>query len=390
MSVRIARTLAASAVIAGAVAAVIGGTASAATLQVDSRGTGASLSDPVITEIPGASLEKNPYKAEIFPLPGQKTPYNQSVGGGVASGVRLAIVKSDAGDTVYVTGYSQGARVAGDVGAELDSLGVSKNRKVIVITKSDPRQPGGVEDVYAPYTHLLPYEGYPFIQFQGVRAEEGNVQTTRYCKFYDGVCNTVDFFDNPGAAIASLLGYATGQHNYSDIASLPTSTVVRDGGYTVQVVVDDGNPVVKIANTVSQVLTGDKISDSQEELIEALTPIGQPGSGENVTPDPVRIASAAGTVAEEAYEEYAPEVAGYVVDAAVTGNTGNPVVGNLAGEIAEQVAEPIVNATAPLVGDVVARELEPVVSQGLAALQQVGTDIRALSPLPGLPLPAGH
>ena len=327
------------------------GFASAETVTVHSRGTGQEMPKRVITETENGTRIENPYKAEIFPLPGQITPYNHSVEGGDRLGADLALRYSHPGDTIEFDGYSQGGIVAGDNAERLYLLGVSKDRAIVVRTESDGRLRGtGITVVFKRFTDMLPGKGYPFVQFDGERQTQGQIQSYNECKLYDIICGAENPFINPGGFVAGALGYGVyGHHGYVDAAKYPSRVVTYDGGYTVVTVIDAGNPLIKLGDQVSTVVTGKPLSDAQEDLVGALSPATTPGSRQQVAPDPVAVSEAAGEVASEAYVEYAPQVVNTAVDAGVTQVTGNAVVGDIAGDVAEQVATPIVKETAPIV-----------------------------------------
>lgn len=348
MSFRIIRTAAASAVIAGAVASILVGTASAETVTVHARGTGQQMPSQSVVQTPDGVVVENNYPAEIAPLPGHTHPYNGSLNDGDRKGFWIARKYAKPGDAVICDGYSLGGEVAGDTCDELSREGAPY--ELTTETNSDPRLRGtGVAVVMKQYTDMLPFDGYPLVHFRGERSSVGKVQYHGTCAMYDLICNAADPAINPLGFAAGFVGYLTGQHDYSNVDKYPTRVLTYDGGYTVITEVDKGNPLVKIGDQVSQVVNGEPLTTPQADLIEALSPAPTPGSREQVAPDVAQAAPTVGDVAAEAYKEYTPKVVNAVVDAGVTQATGNPVLGDAAGTVAEQVAEPIVAQTAPIV-----------------------------------------
>lgn len=353
MSVRNARTAAASAVIAAAVAAVLAGTASAETVTVNARGTGQEMPKEKVVHTDDGVIVENDYPAQIAPIPGHTRTYNQSLEEGDQKGPEIVEEFAKPGDTVVCKGYSLGGEVAGDTCDELYIKGKGDEFNLVTHTDSDPRLRGsGIAVMFKQFTDELPEQAYPLVHFRGERASQGKVQYYGNCAEYDLICNSGNPFVNPFGTAAAFLGYAfDDQHNYTNMDKFPTRVVTYDGGYTVITVVDKGNPLVKFGDQAAKVLTGKPLTESEKDLVEAVSPAGTPGSQEQVAPDPVAVSEAAGEVASEAYVEYAPQVVNTAVDAGVTQVTGNAVVGDAAGDVAEWAVTPLIKATAPVIGD---------------------------------------
>jgi PE-PPE domain len=340
------------------------GLASAETITVHSRGTGQAMPSEVVTHGDDGTTIENAYPAQIFPIPGQVVPYNKSVELGNKFGVDAMSHWAKPGDTAVFDGYSQGAVVAGDSAEQYYLLGRSNGQaEVMYTTDSDPRLRGtGIEVVLQEFTDGLPQLGYPFVQFRGERLTQGQIASVNKCDLYDLICNANHPILNPGGTLASFVGYLQGHHNYGDISKYPAEVLSYDGGNTIVIVVNKGNPLVKLGNDISETLTGESLSDGETRLIEALSPTDTPGSREHVAPNPVDVSVAAGEVAAETLVEVAPQV-GATVGGAVAGAIGNqvggPVVGAVATEIGQQVGTEIATAAA--------ESAAPIVQEGVKA-----------------------
>jgi cutinase len=143
---------------------------------------------------------------------GWSESYNQSVEIG-KSNLRQRIAENEAlcgNHSRYILiGYSQGARVVGDVASEIDSDritddGTDLQDRIRVELYSDPRQPiTGIEVVLAGSDIL------PGVTLSGPRPPFHNVNVNWICIPGDGVCDAHAPVD-----ISTLIGYMTNHSSY--------------------------------------------------------------------------------------------------------------------------------------------------------------------------------
>lgn len=406
MSVRTIRTAAASAVIAGAVAAILAGTASAETGSTYYyQGTGATAAAPQYIKDQAAadggvlvdmSVDKG-WKADFRPVQGQDTA-DQSVANGIQLGAPGIKEDLAAGKQVALKGFSLGSLAAGDLAKYLADNGVDISNLHVTLISDGHMENTGALIVLQPLKPVLDLIGIT----AGPRVLPSVGKWTIVCIQGDGVCDTPDPVRDPVGGLDALVGYLTKhggldpQYNYGNLDNLDSTTYVAGNVETVvyhapraitrvaEVVLGGSNELTERLDTILDKLTtstGDpgqvKQYKSIPEIIRDVVSVAQPQAP--LLPTTVdEVSGYVGQTTEQAYEQYAPKVA----NAVVTGVTGNPV----AGYVAEQVAEPIVQATAPVVGDLVeagvetaltnnTKPVEDAINRGLA-----GTGIKVQLP----------
>ena len=159
----------------------------------------------------GYQVQQVEYPAELMPV--GSTPYDDSVNVGKAATERaVARYQSQCpGHPVVIAGFSQGARVAGDVIAdagngrsEIDPDGLSGE------LYSDPRRPEGLDGVGGIENTLAGLAPLPRATMAGERPGGfGVVPVTGYCLEGDPICDLPDIVRKPIAAVDGLVGYFT-------------------------------------------------------------------------------------------------------------------------------------------------------------------------------------
>ncbi len=147
------------------------------------------------------------YPASFWPL-GDQT-YDASV----AVGVQALHAEVDTfhnqcpGSDVVITGYSQGARIAGDVLGDIARDGSIPQSQVTGVLYSDPRNShGGIETVIPNVV--------PGATMSGTRAGFGDIPVQEVCIEGDGICNMPKPRDAPEEFVDSVFGYFTKHGTY--------------------------------------------------------------------------------------------------------------------------------------------------------------------------------
>jgi len=152
-------------------------------------GVGGSA-DPSSTHLPTAPG----YTPVPWPAPRIPSDESQAAGRASLTAAIDAAERGCPGRKITVTGYSAGAKVAGDV-CEVRS-------EVQCNLIADPRRPGGIE---SNYPSLLP--GYTNA---GPRPVKSNISQT--CASHDWVCDSPNVLTDPVGAVQSLVGGFTNRH----------------------------------------------------------------------------------------------------------------------------------------------------------------------------------
>ncbi|WP_084959234.1 PE-PPE domain-containing protein [Thermoactinospora rubra] len=155
---------------------------------------------------PGVSFTKIRYSASIAPYPGDPVSMDESVAEGVAKLDRAVrdFHAACPGSHITISGYSQGAIVAGDVLHALSGSAGIPHAQLNGVLYGDPRRPGagggpgGIES-------NLPTV-VPGITMRGSRGF-GSLRVMEICNRNDGICHS----ENP---ITNLLGFANGIAGY--------------------------------------------------------------------------------------------------------------------------------------------------------------------------------
>jgi cutinase len=157
-----------------------------------------------------------PYQDGIFPVVDAKT-LDDAVAGGKAT-LDAAVRSFHAqcpGSHLVISGYSEGALVAGD---ELDALSRSDaipHDLINGILYGDPRREfgdGGVGGVAGGIETNLPTI-LPGVTMRGPRGF-GDLAVHEICNENDGICNSTNMITNALAFANGLDGYASGDHGY--------------------------------------------------------------------------------------------------------------------------------------------------------------------------------
>ncbi|MFM9377839.1 PE-PPE domain-containing protein [Gordonia sp. VNK21] len=281
-----------AAVLAVAVAVVLpGGVAMA---DDDECGTGAAIvvagtNDPDAIALRGVSdryrddgyrvinVSEDPadYATTLWPL--GSVGYDDDVAKGTAA-TYAALEEYQAacaGRPVAIIGYSQGARIAGDVlnglATDTDGSVTGPDGREYAVSKtgvsgtlySDPRRDGpessrGVE---------LALPGIvPGLTLAGARPGGfGDIPVTTYCWQSDGICDLADPLHDPLGALDSLVGFLTTRHGmyprtlmqHSDADNLgqpgtePICTSITTVGNTTTCFVDDGSAMGELGATLA-------------------------------------------------------------------------------------------------------------------------------------------
>lgn len=154
----------------------------------------------------GVDFTKIHYSASISPLPGQDISLDDSVAEGVG---KLAKEVRDfhaacPSSHITITGYSQGALVAGDHLKQLSDSDAIPHSQINGVLYADARRPGANGGPGGVMTNLPTF--LPGMTMQGPRPIE-NIDVKSICKKNDGIC----FSENP---ITNLLGFANGVVGY--------------------------------------------------------------------------------------------------------------------------------------------------------------------------------
>ncbi|MFE3450473.1 cutinase family protein [Nonomuraea sp. NPDC059194] len=155
---------------------------------------------------PGVGFTKIHYSASIAPYPGDPVSLDDSVAEGIATLDRAVRTFHAAcpGSRITISGYSQGAIVAGDMLHTLSGSGDIPHHLINGVLYGDPRRigvnggPGGIE------TNLPTV--VPGITMKGPRGF-GGLRVKEICNQNDGICHS----ENP---ITNLLGFANGIAGY--------------------------------------------------------------------------------------------------------------------------------------------------------------------------------
>jgi hypothetical protein len=210
---------------AGCVALVVPAVADAsptclsAVFETDGYGHGEDLANYAAfnAAVPaGYEAHPVPYQDGVFPLKDQK-PLDEATAGGIAA-LNSAVTTFHAlCPTAHITisGYSEGAIVAGDELSALAGSGAIPPSQLNGVLYGDPRRPfgaggpggtaGGVE------TNIPTF--IPDVTMRGPRGF-GALAVHEICNENDGICNSANMITNLLAFANGWAGYAEGDHGY--------------------------------------------------------------------------------------------------------------------------------------------------------------------------------
>lgn len=156
---------------------------------------------PAVTD-----FQKVPYSAQIAPFPGDTISMDDSVAEGIANlDKAVRDYHGQCPDShITISGYSQGAIVAGDELAELSQEQTIPHGQIDGVLYGDPRRPGVKGGPGGIETNLPTI--IPGITMKGPRGF-GDIAVHEICNRNDGIC----FSENP---VTNLLGFANGVAGY--------------------------------------------------------------------------------------------------------------------------------------------------------------------------------
>jgi len=154
----------------------------------------------------GVDFQQVPYSASIAPYPGDTVSMDDSVAEGIAN-LDQAVRSYHAqcpGARLTLSGYSEGAIVAGDELNKLSQEDGIPHDRINGVLYGDPRRPGVAGGPGGIETNLPTV--VPGITMKGPRGF-GDIAVQELCNENDGICNS----ENP---ITNLLGFANGVAGY--------------------------------------------------------------------------------------------------------------------------------------------------------------------------------
>lgn len=154
----------------------------------------------------GVDFQKIHYSASIAPYPGDTVSMDDSVAEGIANldeAVRTYHAQCP-GSHITISGYSQGAIVAGDELNKLSREETIPHQQINGALYGDPRRPGANGGPGGIETNLPTV--VPGITMKGPRGF-GDIPVQEVCNKNDGIC----YSENP---VTNLLGFANGVAGY--------------------------------------------------------------------------------------------------------------------------------------------------------------------------------
>jgi hypothetical protein len=231
VSTGIRRSLAAAAVAAAAVSVVgvgapaqadpLANCAATAVFETDGYGSGETLANwnnSGFNHAPPAGWEivQVQYYAGVFPVVDQKA-LDASVAEGTANLTRAVTDYHAAcpGTQLVLTGYSEGAVVAGDVLEQFSQSDAIPHGQLNGVLYGNPRRDfgdGGIGGVAGGIETNVPTI-LPGVTMKGGQ-HYGDLAVRNVCNENDGICNSANMITNLLAFANGLVGYAQGDHGY--------------------------------------------------------------------------------------------------------------------------------------------------------------------------------
>lgn len=208
----------------------------------------------------GYAAKSVTYPASFWPL-GDQT-YDASVAVGVQtlrSEVNIFHAQCP-GSNVVITGYSQGARIAGDVLGDIARDGSMPQSQVTGVLYSDPRNSqGGIETVIPNVV--------PGATMAGTRDGFGDIAVQEVCIEGDGICNMPQPRNAPEEFVDSVFGYFTKHGTYQPLMtdSTPPAQPALPESPTVPL------PPAEVANAIAARLVENLTPYVKAALAAALT-----------------------------------------------------------------------------------------------------------------------
>lgn len=162
------------------------------------------MNDPNATAF-GGNVHRVTYSASIWPVGPHS--YDKSVAEGAVNMVGAVdeYAARCPNSKIIVTGYSQGARVAGDAIDVLDK-GAHAGR-IRGVLYSDPKNPGGIEQT-------LQGGIIPGLSMTGAREPTETIPVNQVCNERDGICRLPHILFDPKGHLDNIRGYFDGAHGY--------------------------------------------------------------------------------------------------------------------------------------------------------------------------------
>lgn len=148
-----------------------------------------------------------PYSASIWPV--GPISHDESVAEGTRNlEAAVRAVHTECPDTpITISGYSEGAEVAGDVRDNLAADPTINHTRFNAVLYSDPRREGGVSTVLAGV--------FPGLTLRGPRPTESPIATRQVCIRGDLICDARNPLVNPIGFVDSAVGYFVKHQTYS-------------------------------------------------------------------------------------------------------------------------------------------------------------------------------
>jgi hypothetical protein len=177
----------------------------------------ATVYDASNAQLPaGVAFTKIVYPAQIAPYPGDTLSMDTSVADGIAtlSADLTGFHASCPNAHVTISGYSEGAIVAGNELGTLSGTDAIPHSLINGVLYGDPRRPGNpaVDDGYGGIETNLPTI-IPGITMQGPRGF-GDLTVHEICNSNDGICLSANPINNLVCFANGVDGYFSGDHSY--------------------------------------------------------------------------------------------------------------------------------------------------------------------------------
>lgn len=162
----------------------------------------------------GVEFTKIHYSASIAPYPGDTISLDDSVAEGIATldaavrGFHASCSDSD----IKISGYSQGAIVAGDELNALSRGDAIPHSQISGVLYGDPRRPGvdgGAGGIETNLPTIL-----PGLTMRGPRGF-GDLRVRNICNSNDGICHSENPINNLLCFANGIVGYFAGDHGYA-------------------------------------------------------------------------------------------------------------------------------------------------------------------------------
>lgn len=179
------------------------------------RDPDATVYDPSNARLPaGVGFTKVHYSASIAPYPGDTISLDDSVAEGIAN-LDTAVRRFHAScpdSHLTLSGYSQGAIVAGDELNVLSGENAIPHHLISGVLYGDPRRPGAGGGPGGIETNLPTF--IPGMTMRGPRGF-GDLEVRNICNKNDGICHSDNVINNLLCFANGIVGYFAGDHGYA-------------------------------------------------------------------------------------------------------------------------------------------------------------------------------